>query len=267
MIYSGLWSNNLRDTRATLEDIYGACVRAGPACALYENSTEAVGARVDAVLKSLKDAPMVYYRPPSDEPPPGSPGHDLQAHHTPAAYDVITYDMLKSLIFGTLYVPHAAGKFLLEVIAKLEVGDIDAALTWVLSSKRVIDMLLRCDCSSAALPPIRGGEVSYGIMGSDANVTDTDVDSVRQVLEEIDKSSEFGELWWMHIAISWAHFSLSHYIAKHTRQDLESSRERTVLGYVGAIKLGRQLPDSAIQAHSRQTRVIRYCLSETSLIQ
>lgn len=200
----GLWTNFLLDTDKALDDVYGQCVRAGPECALYENSTEAVKERVEKLLERLAEYPLAYYASSSDTRSEaidiGDDGLQTIMGAAPAKYEVVTAEKVKSMLFNTLFVPHATAKDTLDVIAHVERGDPEAV--WAASIRRVIDRLLQCDCGSAAPPTYRDLEVAYAIMGSDANLTvasKPDAHAAKEVLKEVEKTSWFAEFMWFHI--------------------------------------------------------------------
>ncbi|GJE90051.1 alpha/beta hydrolase [Phanerochaete sordida] len=113
--YAGLWSNNLLDTDQTLRTILDACVAAGPSlCALYENTTDEVHARLSAIFAALKTRPLPVY-----------------SNATGKEYALIDYKTARRALFAQLYAPYGGtarvsnypSMELLHALAQLEKGD------------------------------------------------------------------------------------------------------------------------------------------------
>jgi len=188
--YSGLWSNNLLDTDAALLDICDACAKAGPEkCGLYENSAELVLQRVDNLLDKLKTAPIPIYQEPTSQ-------------NSEPEYGLVKYDLVKSLIFGTLYNTHSTGAYVINLLAELENGN---ALSFLpLTSGRAFRNMLSCDCPAPGHepPPFYGGEHTLAIACGDNTIEDPTLSEVQKVYEEIAKTSTFADIWSLHVSCS-----------------------------------------------------------------
>ncbi|KIP10531.1 hypothetical protein PHLGIDRAFT_101206 [Phlebiopsis gigantea 11061_1 CR5-6] len=107
--YAGNRTNTLSSTDDTLTSIYDSCVAAGPQlCPIYENSTDLVRARVNAVLDSVHVAPLAAI---NDTDPSN------------IEWIVVDYTTLTTLLFNTLYTPYASAQGFAEAIVALEQGD------------------------------------------------------------------------------------------------------------------------------------------------
>jgi hypothetical protein len=99
----------LLDTDEALTSLYDACAAAGPSkCAIYENSTDLVRARVNKILNDIHLAPVPVYN-----------NTDLSQ----ITFGVVDYSLVALQLFQTLYWPYATGPMLAESLAALERGN------------------------------------------------------------------------------------------------------------------------------------------------
>ncbi|KAI5119053.1 hypothetical protein M0805_005919 [Coniferiporia weirii] len=176
--YQGLWSNNLRDTDAALLDIYQSCVEAGPQkCALYETSAALIQARVDALLTSLRTAPIPLY------------------DASTSTYDTVDYALVRMLMLSTLYQTHRGGAALMDTLAALERGD--GASAYARSIKYAFSRFLTCNCASESFMPNGGhSELLGAISCGDSVDRDDSIEDIRMAYEEMAKMSSFAESWY-----------------------------------------------------------------------
>ncbi|EKM51106.1 uncharacterized protein PHACADRAFT_32147 [Phanerochaete carnosa HHB-10118-sp] len=107
--YQGNMTNLLLDTDKVLTTIYHACVSAGPSlCAIYENTTDLVHARVSRLLDDVHLAPVLVY---NDTDPSN------------ITFSVVDYTVVESHILATLKNPYSMATALAEAIVQLENGD------------------------------------------------------------------------------------------------------------------------------------------------
>ena len=162
-------------------DIYQACVTAGPSkCSLYEDNASLVKARVDRLLERLKTEPVTFY--------------NSTAHG--ANYAVADYNVVKYVIFLSLYTTHSVGHLLVDALASLEKGD--AEIISVFTNTATFDHLLECTCPAAGETrnQYQGVEVSSSIAcGDRLENRQEGLNTVRDAYEEMAKTSSFAEVW------------------------------------------------------------------------
>ena len=116
---TGNRTNTLASTDDTLTSIYDSCVAAGPQlCPIYENSTDLVRARVNAVLDSVHVEPLAAI-------------NDTDASNI--EWTVVDYTAVTTLLFNTLYTPYASAQGFAEAIVALEQGDPSVVLQAIMS--------------------------------------------------------------------------------------------------------------------------------------
>ncbi|KAI5122028.1 hypothetical protein M0805_008019 [Coniferiporia weirii] len=182
--FADLWSNNLRDTDAALLDIFQSCVEAGPAkCALFENSTALVQARVDRILNGLRTQPVMVYDP-SPEPYGDT-------------YGTVDFSLAKYVVFSVLYRTHAIGAHLVDALAALERGN--GSAVYALSQRRGLDALMACDCATPGeqgeTAPSGGREAGVSIACGDVVGGHESLDELRLGYEEMAETSTFADTW------------------------------------------------------------------------
>lgn len=187
---SGLWSKNLLDTDAALLDVCEACVKAGPiACRMYEETAELVLQRINKLLEKLKVAPIPVYLSPGPAP----------------WYGIVNYDIVKLMIFISLYTTHSDGLFVLN---KLELFESRSGIPlFPISSRPMFRELLTCDCSAPGSenPPFYGSwdiEHFLAIACGDSEIENESVEEVQAVYREIANTSSFVDAWGIHAACS-----------------------------------------------------------------
>lgn len=177
----GLWSNNLRDTDAALEDFYQSCALAGPKkCAIHENTAAGVKKRVDRLLDKLRTEPVSFHEPIG----PGESRHNI-----------VDYSMTREVMLAVLYSIHSLGTYLADALAALERSD--GSLIYAASGHHVVfDSLLMCQCPPGAPRLVAAqADVLAAIACGDTDGRNETVSDLRTVYEELAQTSSFGELW------------------------------------------------------------------------
>lgn len=180
----GLWSNNLLDADAALLDICDACVKAGPiACQMYEISAELVLQRINRLLDKLKVAP-------------------IPAYLYPRMYGIVGYNLVKAMLFLTLYSTHSDGAYVINKLSFFERGD-GLILPPV---SQLFRELLSCDCPAPEneLPFYGLWELEHGLAVAcgDNEIEDESFAEVQAVYKNIEKTSSFADAWGVHVACS-----------------------------------------------------------------
>lgn len=107
--HSGTHINFLRDTDKVMDAFYSMCHQAGATkCAFYEDTTEQIKDRLEALLNSLRIRPVIALTTDTD-------GHNLP--------EVITYSKVRKLISAALYRPIQKFGPLADALAALEKAD------------------------------------------------------------------------------------------------------------------------------------------------
>jgi hypothetical protein len=107
--FTGGFKTDLLDTDKALTSLYNACVVAGPSkCAIYENNTELVRARVNKILNDVHLAPVSVYN---------------NTDASQITFGVVDYSLAVSQIVQTLYWPYATGPILAKSLVELERGN------------------------------------------------------------------------------------------------------------------------------------------------
>lgn len=180
----GLWANFLQDTDAALYDIYEACARAGPndPCPLKEDNAELIAARVNNLLAKIKEEPVPVYLSQLGE------------------YGIVDYAVVREQILQSLYVTHnGGGRTLMLLLAELEKGD--GSLIYQRSSRRMIENLVKCNCSA---PPeeqraLSGLTLTNAIACGDASETNLTLAEARAFYDRLSEDSTFTDVWSMPI--------------------------------------------------------------------
>lgn len=177
----GLWSNNLLDTDAALDDFFESCAQAGPEeCFIHESTSAAVKQRVDKLLNKLRTEPVGVHKPLG----PGENRHGI-----------VDYALARGVIFNYLYVTHGGGKILTEALASLEQGN--GSMIYAASRQRLtVNNLLKCSCPPGA-PNLISTEydVLAAIACGDTDGRNESVAELRAAYEEMAQTSSFGEVW------------------------------------------------------------------------
>ncbi len=168
-----------------------ACTKAGPEkCGLYENSAELVLQRVNNLFNKLKTAPIPIYQQPT-------------AQNSEPQYGIVNYDTVKMLIFVTLYSTHAAGAYVINLLAELEKGN--ALPIFPMSPGQVYRNLLSCDRPAPGHEPpsyYGSAEHTLAISCGDSMIEDPTLSDVQKVYEDMAKTSTFADIWDHQVACS-----------------------------------------------------------------
>ena len=106
-----------------MTSIYESCVEAGPSlCAIYENSTDLIRARVDKLINDVHIAPVPLI---NDTDP------------TASTFGVVDYTVLVQQLFQLTYFPYSHAPGTAEGIAQLEQGN--GTLIFQDSSTQLVD--------------------------------------------------------------------------------------------------------------------------------
>ncbi|EKM52549.1 uncharacterized protein PHACADRAFT_126443 [Phanerochaete carnosa HHB-10118-sp] len=130
--YSGNDTSSIMDTDKALTSIYEACVEAGPSlCAIWENSTDLVRARVDKLINNVHLDPV-----------------PLINDTDPAAitFGVVDYSTLVQQLFQLVYYPFSHASTTTEALAQLEQGN--GTLIFQNSDTQIVDSLASCEADS-----------------------------------------------------------------------------------------------------------------------
>lgn len=130
---------SLLDTDAALTSVYDACVTAGPSlCAIWENNTDLVRARVERALDVMRVTPLPIYN-----------------HTDPSTitFGVLDYATVYQALFHTVYFPYSQGASAVEAFVALEHGDGAALYAGSFaSSLRITDD----SCATSSQPFVAG---------------------------------------------------------------------------------------------------------------
>lgn len=172
------WESSIEDTDKGAWLFYAACSAAGPAkCPLYEPTAEAIHARVNRLLDTLKNHP-IYARSVSD----------------PSNYGFIDYSRMKLAIFEALYKPYSNMPPLAVAIAALERGD--GSLMLDISGPDHVSCP-SCGGGSPSKPDLFGftkdESRQLSIMCGDAAMVQDTLEDARKTYEKMSKQSEFAD--------------------------------------------------------------------------
>jgi hypothetical protein len=184
-LFSGQWSNQLRDTDAGLQMVYESCVEAGPeSCALHAPNAAGVKARADTIFTKLKTGPLPV----------------LPAKNATSAleYGLVDYVMVRSLVFQFLYSPYDKkgmnAAIVASALAAIEHGD--GRPLWDLASAyRTKDFKCDCDKDRDFKPPRYTKVSNLAITCSDADAVEDNVAGLQAHYENMAKMSSFAELF------------------------------------------------------------------------
>ncbi|EKM51090.1 uncharacterized protein PHACADRAFT_263055 [Phanerochaete carnosa HHB-10118-sp] len=121
-------TSSLLDTDAGLTTIYEACVAAGPSlCAVWENSTDLVRARVDNAINAVHIAPLPLFN---------------DTNSSAITFAVVDYSLVVQNLFQAIYMPFSDAPVAAEAIVALEQGN--GSLIYQGSIESAIDALDTC---------------------------------------------------------------------------------------------------------------------------
>lgn len=180
--YEGVDTSSLVDADAALHSVWAACVAAGPdACALYENSTAHVAARVQVLVDRVHLAPV----PVINDTDPSA-----------ITFAVVDYAALVDQLFLLAYFPYSHAPAAAAALAALERGDGGPILQG--SQLSGIDGLSTCAYDSSE-PYVAGLlEVELAIAcGDQRRVGAATLDRAKANYQDLVKQSRFfaGDLW------------------------------------------------------------------------
>jgi pimeloyl-ACP methyl ester carboxylesterase len=102
---NGIWANSMDETNKTMRSFYTLCAEAGPSGCALANSTstaDSIEESVEAFISSLYHMPFV---PTNDQP------------------DILSWSVLKDIIFSALYSPNVLFPVVAELLHSLMNGD------------------------------------------------------------------------------------------------------------------------------------------------
>ncbi|GJE95991.1 alpha/beta hydrolase [Phanerochaete sordida] len=179
--YYGAHDNSsLLDTTAALTSVYDACVAAGPSnCALWENTTSAVAARVSRILTQLHAAPLTIFNATSP---------------TNVTFATVDYTAAHEAFFQTVYFPYGNGPAFADAFVGLENGN--ASLLYEALGIPAVDPTDLC--ATPERPLVIGSvDVMAPILCGDALVDRRGTFERAQADYAIVRNlSEFGGDWW-----------------------------------------------------------------------
>ncbi|GJE95986.1 alpha/beta hydrolase [Phanerochaete sordida] len=126
--YTGNDTASLATSDAALASLWESCVAAGPTnCALYENSTELIAARVNKLIADVHVAPVPIY---SDADP------------SAISFGVLDYTTLVQVLYQTTYFPYSHASSFASALVALEAGNASAVFAG--SDTQAVDALSTC---------------------------------------------------------------------------------------------------------------------------
>ncbi|KAK6971968.1 Abhydrolase-4 domain-containing protein [Favolaschia claudopus] len=180
--YSTSWMN-LKDTQKTWNTFLDGCVAAGPdACALYEPTSSAIQAKVDALTQQLKTRPM-----------PAAASLSLSA----PSYHVVDYTLLRETIFNAMYHPYEGFQQLASALHELSLGNA-SALYEMSAGAGLYPPPYHCpanasDAAKEEFFDVQDGE--FALVCNDGATVSTDYSDVTAKYEELCASSPWCDLW------------------------------------------------------------------------
>lgn len=106
---SANYTSSILDSEQALTNVYEACFEAGPdACAIYENSTDLVRARVSNLIDSIHDAPLPLY----DDSDPSN-----------IQFAIVDYSLVTQALSQVVYSPYSLAPVFAEAVIQMEQGN------------------------------------------------------------------------------------------------------------------------------------------------
>ncbi|KIP04825.1 hypothetical protein PHLGIDRAFT_179591 [Phlebiopsis gigantea 11061_1 CR5-6] len=133
--YAGNLFSSLQDTDKALASIYEACHEVGPTlCAIYENTTDLISARVNKIINDVHILPVPVY----NNTDPSS-----------ITFGSVDYSVLISELFQMVYSPYALAPIAAEGLVQLEQG-ISGSITFQGTIiQAMVDPLATCDFNNS----------------------------------------------------------------------------------------------------------------------
>lgn len=126
-------TNSLVDSDKALNSIYEACVAAGPSlCAIYENTTERIAARINKLINDVRLAPVPFV----NDTDPSS-----------LTFGVVDYGVLIDQLSLVTYLPYSHAPFVAEALVQLERGSGSAIFQG--SNTQSVDALSTCSFNAS----------------------------------------------------------------------------------------------------------------------
>lgn len=177
-LHLGNTTNFLISTDDALTSVYDACVVAGPElCAIYENSTDLIRARINRLLDSVHLDPI----PAINDTDP-----------THISWAVLDYSTAVGLILTVLYSPYEDAQAFAEAVVALESGDTSVIF-------ELVDSPLTNICPANASAPFDDGDfdaktaIWFGDSLTDGNRTFAQAQANYQAAVNL---SSFNTLWY-----------------------------------------------------------------------
>lgn len=106
---SANYTSSLLNSEQALTNVYEACFEAGPAvCAIYENSTDLIRARVSNLIDSVHRAPLTLY----DDSDPSN-----------IQLAVVDYSLVTQTLGEVVYSPYSLASEFAEAVVQMEQGN------------------------------------------------------------------------------------------------------------------------------------------------
>lgn len=166
------------DTDKGAYRFFSACSTAGPTkCPLYESTPEAVHARVNRILESVRQHP-IYARSAS----------------TPSSYGFVDYSRVKIAIFTALYSPFKLLPTLAKALAALEGGDGSLLLDLRKPDHVSCPKCTRQDSVASSMFSYTGDEsVQLSILCGESELTQNSPEDIWKTYEDMSELSEFAD--------------------------------------------------------------------------
>ena len=171
IITPALWSNNLLDTSKAMKSFYTGCADAGPSmCPFWASSPDDIERNLTALYDSIRSRPLPV--------------------KTTTSYGVFDYDLLRTIVFKSLYYPYASFPTLARGLAELASGNPQPLFESAMpppfecscnSSERVFDWWLT--------------ESQFAVLCNDGDDVPDDLKSTEEYFEMMTKASSWGDIW------------------------------------------------------------------------
>ena len=189
-MFAGNYKTGLDDADNALTSYYESCVLAGPSlCAIYENTTDLVRARVDRFFDQVRLTPLPLYSDTGSDP-------------TQSTFAVIDYTYVVDILLAMLCDPYSLGEILAEGIASLESGD-STALNQGGFITSLFNMTTAAGSANDSFVPavaLLGQEAEFAVGCGDALVSQ--LKSVQGAYAEYQELEKASPLFWPHWYVS-----------------------------------------------------------------
>lgn len=179
--YSTSWTLNLIDTDKVLQSFFTACHNAGPShCSFYAPTPEAISQNLTKIYESIKSNPIPFVFA-------SETGKSIQ-------YGVIDYNLLRHLIFQSLYQPYTWFPYLADVLTSLAKGIPPPPPPFLTGGGRLFTNENRFGKDGLDLRD-RVGEAQGAILCNDGKPIPGTVEDTVAHYEELKKLSEWADVW------------------------------------------------------------------------